>query len=246
MRDWVAFYLRWLEVGFKSIWGIVGVSCFFVSIIVAFVQDLFPRFTKSMTHLAWQIPLVVFFVLAFIGLVIAPYELHRQDQKKAADEKNDLSRRADEVTAQLETERKNAAQKRPRLYLKYEYPGAEVATFSGLTVGNYGEPAYDVRLTSRRNHGCGLDFFQGATTLGTDAANRVNLAGVFTAGAEQRFQATLGGQIPAMFERLAQFRVEEKVIVTLHCEDHDGKAFDEEWFISRDLHGQISCGRAPF
>lgn len=243
MADWLGFYLRWLKVGFGSTWGIVGVIGFFASIIVGIIQDHFPRLTQTMSHLVWQIPLFVFILLGFIGLVIAPYELHKQDRQRAEVENDNLSRRNSEVTAQLEAERKKSAQRKPRLYLRYEHPGSEAATLSGLVVGNYGEPAYDVRLSSNRFKGCGLIFFQGTTTLGTNKENTVNLAGVFWAGSEQRFQTIPGRQLPALFDRLSQLGAEEKISVVVHCEDHDQAVFDEEWFIARGQFGQIFCGR---
>lgn len=153
MAEWRTFYLRWLEVGFKSTWGIVGVVGFFASIILAIIQDQIPRLEKTMSHLVWQIPLSVFMLLAFIGLVIAPYELHKQDRLKAETEKENLNRRNEEMSAQLEIERKKNAQKRPRLYLKHEHPATDAITSSGLVIGNYGEPAYDVRLSSTRYKG---------------------------------------------------------------------------------------------
>jgi hypothetical protein len=240
---WVTFYLRWLKVGFRSVWGIVGVIGFFASIILGFYQDRHPELEKTMSHLVWLIPVCIFAFLAFIGLVIAPYKLHKDDLKKSEDEKESLIRQKNEVTAQLDTEKKKTAQKKPRLYLRYEHPDMEAATFSGLVVGNYGEPAYEVRLTSNRNHGCGLIFFEGTTTLGTGTESRVNLNGVFWAGREERFQTTPGKQLPALFDKLEQLGAEEKIFVTLHCEDHDHTPFDEQWLISRGLFKQISCGR---
>ena len=245
MSEWRAFYLRWFVVGLRSTWGIVGAIGFFVSIVFAFIQDVFPRFAKTMNHLVWIIPLVFFAVLALVGWVITPYELQKQDRQKAQAEKDTLNRRNYEVTAQLEAKRKKSAEKKPRLYLKYEHPAGEATTFSGLVVGNYGEPAYDVRLSSTRYKGCGLVFFQGMTTLGTNKENKVNLAGVFWAGSEQRFQTVPGKQLHATFDRLDQLGGEPRIPVAIHCEDHDHASFDEEWIISRDLYGQISCGRAP-
>jgi hypothetical protein len=202
-----------------------------------------------MDHVLWEVPLGIFLISAFVGLAIAAYKFYKNDQKEALDEREEASRRHNELKKLLvDAERDRSIQNTPKLFLKYAHAGSEFESFSGLIVGNHGELAYGVRIESERRRGLGLQFHDQGIILEANQLHRVELTAVSweddsVSKPPRKFSMAKGKQLSALFDKLNEVGEEETIAVTIRCEDHQRKPLEFNWCIKRDQFRNISCDR---
>jgi hypothetical protein len=197
----------------------------------------------TMHHLL--IPLGIFLVFA-LGLAVASRKVYKAYQNKVRDEREEAGRRHEEIKKFLvDAERQRSLRATPKLFLRYEHASSEFESFSGLTVGNHGEPAYGVRMESERRGGLQVQFHNQGIILDTNQLRRIELTVVSSEyDSARKFSVAKGWQLSALFDKLNQMGEEEKIAVTIHCEDYQRKPLEFNWCIRRDL-GNISCDRLP-
>jgi hypothetical protein len=182
----------------------------------------------------WFLLLTVIF---FVGCLLGAFNVSEEYRKQV-----------ETLEAENKAEKEKAAQKRPKLYLKYKHPGASSATFSGLLVGNHGEPAHGISFRSGRARNLEIKFYDTEIVLNSNEEHEVNLAAVYwqeddTPDPIHKFFVATGQQLETLFNELRKQNAEEKIAVTIDCKDYDQKPHDFPCFIARDSLGNISCGR---